>query len=236
VSSVVATFVLVCCSACGGQSETAASDGPADDGVAATTAPAPASIDEARGGPIEPELVGAGVISTPDRNQTFPAEDPRTGDLWFSVYNDDFDEHTIVVSRRAGDGWSMPEVAPFSGRWGDRAPRFDPDGMTLYFTSNRPPAPEAEPGDMNIWRVARTADGWSAPELVPGAVNSPARDIHVALTDSGIWFASAREGGFGRSDVYRVSRSDPGVAFHLPAPVNDSLSQPDVWVSADECG
>ncbi|HUF67347.1 MAG TPA: hypothetical protein VMM79_01755 [Longimicrobiales bacterium] len=234
VSRVVATFVLVCCSACGGQTETAASDGPADDGVAATAATAPASIDEVTGGPIEPELVGAGVISTPDGNQTFPAEDPRTGDLWISVYSDDFDEQTIMVSRRTASGWSMPEVAPFSGRWGDRAPRFDPGGTTLYFTSNRPRSPEAEPGDMNIWRVVRAGDTWSAPELVPGAVNSPARDIHMAVTDSGLWFASAREGGFGRSDVYRVSRSDPGFAFHLPAPVNDSLSQPDVWVSADE--
>lgn len=177
------------------------------------------------------EIVGQGVIST-DANQTFPAEDPLTGDLWFSVYERGFNDQTILWARRDGDGWAAPEVAPFSGQWGDRAPRFTPDGSAMLITSNRPRPGSDAPGDMNIWRVARTDSGWGEPELLDSAVNSAAPDIHPSVTDSAIWVASAREGGFGRSDLYRVA-SD-GSVDHLGAPLNDEHSQPDLWVSPDE--
>lgn len=42
------------------------------------------------------EVVGAGVVSLPDRNETVPAEDPRTSDLVFSVYGD-FRRQTLMV-------------------------------------------------------------------------------------------------------------------------------------------
>jgi hypothetical protein len=68
------------------------------------------------------EVVGQGVIST-DRNETFPAEDPTTGALWFSVYDSSFDAQTIMFAERTASGWAEPDVAPFSGHWSDRAAR-----------------------------------------------------------------------------------------------------------------
>ena len=85
-----------------------------------------------------------GVLATA-RNETLPAIDPRTGDLWFSVYDASFDAQTIMVAPKAGDTWAGARVAAFSGTHGDRAPRFSPDGRVLYFTSNRP-APGNGPG------------------------------------------------------------------------------------------
>jgi hypothetical protein len=98
------------------------------------------------------EVVAPGVISTSTRNETFPAEDPRTGDLCLA-----------------------PEVAPFSGRWGDRAPRFTPDGGALYITSSRPRAPGDAAGDQNIWRVERTTGGWGEPVVPCGLGNCHTR-------------------------------------------------------------
>jgi len=178
------------------------------------------------------EIVGEGVIST-SRNETFPAEDPVDGSLWFSVYDDSFGAQTIVRARAVEDGWTSAEVASFSGEWGDRAPRFSPDGSTLYFTSNRPRSQIGSPGDMNIWKVQRVDDGWGEPEILESPVNSAGNDIHASVTDRSIWLASNRDGGYGRSDIYRVSRDD-GVMLHLPPPVNDANSQPDLWVSRDE--
>lgn len=180
------------------------------------------------------EVIGAGVISTPSRNEVFPAEDPVTGDLWFSAYDDDFNGQTVMVSRRAPSGWSEPEVAPFSGHWGDRAPRFSPDGQALYFTSNRPGTLGEDADDQNIWRVDRTANGWSEPTLLPAPVNSSWNDMHVVVTERTFWIPSRRDGGFGNSDIYRLARSGGPVIERLPAPVNDSLSQPDLWVSQDD--
>ena len=90
----------------------------------------------------------------------------------------------------------------------------------------------SEAGDMNVWRLDRTESGWSEPELLRSPVNSEASDIHPGMTSSGIWVASNREGGMGRSDIYRID-SD-GDLLHLGPSLNDELSQPDLWVSPDE--
>lgn len=199
-----------------------------------------ATPDEPDGGTASPdrsegsarvEIVAEGVVSTSE-SQTFPAEDPVTGDLWFSVIGDSFDAQTIMVARRTPSGWGSPEIAPFSGDWGDRAPRFSPDGSSLFVTSNRPRHGASEAGDMNVWRLQRTETGWSAPELVDSAVNSESSDMHPSITSSGVWVASDRRGGLGRSDIYRIGPA--GEIEHLGPPVNDELSQPDLWVSPDE--
>lgn len=183
---------------------------------------------------VDPQIVGPGVVST-DRNETFPSIDPVDGSLWYSVYDRSFGQQTVVRSARAGREWASGEAAPFSGTWGDRAPRFSRDGGRLYFTSNRPIEGGSEAGDMNIWAVQRTEDGWSEPAPVP-YLNSEAADIHNAETEQAIWVASNRPGGRGRSDLYRIPRTPTGYgeAEHLGPPLNDELSQPDLWVSPSE--
>lgn len=190
--------------------------------------------DAVAAGSVQPELVQPGVIST-EGNETFPAVDPVDGSLWFSTYGGGFDQQTIHVAARSasGEGWSEPVVAPFSGRWGDRAPRFGPDPELLYFTSNRPVAGDGTPGDMNIWRVKRTEGGWGTPELVGAPVRSTEPDIHAAVTEDGIWLASRRPGTLGASDIFRIAHG-ASEAEHLGPPVNDEHSQSDLWVSADE--
>lgn len=177
------------------------------------------------------EIVAEGLTAA-SVNQTFPSQDPATGDLWFSVYEDSFDDQTIMIARRTPSGWAPAEPAPFSGKWGDRAPRFSPDGSELLITSNRPRPGASETGDTNVWRLRRIESGWSEPELLESGVNSEARDIHPSITSSAIWVASNREGGLGRSDLYRVDAA--GGVEHLGLPLNDELSQPDLWVSPDE--
>ena len=177
------------------------------------------------------ELVGQGVIST-DRNETFPAENPSDGSLWFSVYENSFSAQTIMVAQLVESGWATPTVAPFSGEWGDRAPRFSPDGTELFFTSNRPREEGGSRGDMNIWRVVREGDSWIEPEQLDSPLNSEAKDIHSSVTREAVWVASNREGGYRRSDIYRINND--GTTTHFSAPIKDEQSQPDPYVSADE--
>jgi len=171
-------------------------------------------------------------------NQTFPAIDPVTGDLWFSVYEDSFDGQTIMMATKTETGWAAPEVAPFSGRWGDRAPRFSPDGSYLLITSNRPRPGTRRAGDMNIWRVERSDGsdgseaGWGEPRFLEAPVNTPAPDFHPSITSSAIWVPSGRDGGMGLSDLYRIDTN--GDVLHLGPPLNDEREQPDLWVSPDE--
>jgi len=190
---------------------------------------------------LEPKLVGDGIISTA-RNETFPAIDPRDGSLWYSSYDQDFDRQVIMraarSAARSGARWDTPTPVPFinEGEWGGRAPRFSPDGTRLYFTSGRPTAENFPARDMNLWMVERNAKGeWGTPVPLNG-INGPTRDMHSSETKAGdLYFGSGRPGGLGRSDIWRAKRSAAGWSApqHLPGPINDAQSQPDLFVSPD---
>jgi hypothetical protein len=94
------------------------------------------------------------------------------------------DGSTVVASRRVHGRWSPPVAASFSGHWRDLDPTMSPDGSFLLFVSNRPATPNGAPLDaafgggkqpgkgMNLWRVDRQGDGWSAPVRLPDSINA----------------------------------------------------------------
>ena len=174
-----------------------------------------------------------------DRVVNFPAIDPVDGSLWFSSYTGEgFNRQTIVRAPRVGGGWGapVPAVLPEGDRWGGRAPRFSADGRRLYFTSNRPHGAADTVPSWDIWMVERRGAGWGPPVPLPEPVNSDRAEIHAAATAAGdLYVPSRRAGGLGLTDVWRVPRRGDGwgPAEHLPAPVNDERSQPDLWVAPD---
>lgn len=182
------------------------------------------------------ERVQPGSISS-EVNETFPMVDPVDGSLWFSRYERGFNNQTIWRAPRDGDHWGTAAVVGFSGEWGDRAPRFSPDGRRLFFTSNRPADGGATAGTMHIWMMERDGSAWGAPIHLPTPVNVDGKpSIHAAVgPDGSLYVPSARDGGLGRSDIYRVpdaSRSG-GSIEHLGPPINDEHSQPDLVMAPD---
>ncbi len=183
------------------------------------------------------ELVGAGVISTEEGGQVFPAVAPDGSALYFSQVKDrNWGDQTIMVAERRDDGWGTPRAAPFSGSAAsDRAPRWSVDGNRLFFSSNRP-LPDTQTQDFNLWVVERSAGGqWSEPS--PLSINTDAAEMHSAVTRDGtLYFASSgRPDGLGRSDLYRARYRNGtfGTPEHLGETINSELSQPDVYVSPD---
>lgn len=186
-------------------------------------------------------MVGEGVIST-SGDDVFPALNADESVLFFSRVKEGrgWSDQVLMMSRRVDGGWGAPEALSFSGGpFSDRAPRPTRDGSRLYFTSNRP-LPGAtgshDPRVFNLWAVEREGRGWSAPEPLPEPFTSPSSEIHNSIDGEGtIYFASNREGGMGRSDIYSVRRTVAGYgpAVNLGAPVNTEHSQPDLFVSGD---
>jgi hypothetical protein len=186
-------------------------------------------------------LVGEGTVST-SVGEAFPYPDPAGNALYFSVVVDENWQHQrLVVAREMGDGWGQPEGLAFSAdrQYSDRAPRLSPDGLRMVFTSNRPiPGRDPDPDDFNLWLVDRAGPGaaWSQARPLSERVNSTSREIHASMTSDGsLYFASARPGGQGRSDIYhaRWLDGDYGPAESIGAPINTELSQPDLMVAAD---
>ena len=103
----------------------------------------------------------------------------------------------ILVSHKRNGTWSTPQIAPFSGRWGDHDPAMAPDGSFLIFTSNRPATESDDARDGkstpgvsgNLWRVDRKGNGWSAPVRLPDIVNDNPRIYSPSVVrDGSVYF------------------------------------------------
>src|SRR5688500_8587930 len=94
------------------------------------------------------------ITFTPDGKTAYFAESPE----FFPFTR----QATIYVSTLVNGAWTEPVVAPFSGQYSDIDPFLSPNGQRLYFSSIRP-VDGVTRGDIDLWMVERTPDGWSEP-------------------------------------------------------------------------
>ena len=98
-------------------------------------------------------------------------------------------------------------------------PSFSNDGNTLYFASNMP----GGLGGMDLYSAVRTADGWSVPVALGPQVNSNDNDMFPRINaDGSLNFASSRNGGRGKLDIYTTRYADGRweMPMALPEPIN----------------
>jgi len=191
-----------------------------------------------------PEVFAPGTISGPDHDAA-PAFAPDGKTVWFN--RSDGAHSTILESRLEAGRWSAPRVASFSGQWSDMEPAMSPDGRFLVFVSNRPADGGDRPldgrfmgktfpgGGGNLWRVERTAAGWSAPVRLPDAINSdPSTFAPSVAADGSLWFMHPVDDGR-RFRLYRAAWRDG--RFEAPAalPFSDGTTNDvDPAVAPDE--
>jgi hypothetical protein len=153
----------------------------------------------------EPELVGPGVISTPD-DEYAGSLTPDGNTIYFNKSVPTSNQYTIVSSRLVAGKWTTPTIVPFSGRYSDTDPELSPDGRTLYFASDRPVEGVVK-HDYDIWKVEMQRDGrWSAPVHLPPPINSDANEYMASITADGtLYISSLRDGlATGTVDIYRI--------------------------------
>jgi Tol biopolymer transport system component len=150
----------------------------------------------------EPTIFAEGIISTGDFD-SHPAFTPDGKTLYFVRSTPNFNHWTILVSQFENGKWNTPEVAPFSGQYSDADPFITADGSRFFFISNRPVPGKSKP-DLDIWVMKKTGTGWGEPENVGPPINSPGSEWYPTVAANGtIYFGSDREGGKGRTDIYR---------------------------------
>ncbi len=111
----------------------------------------------------------------------------------------------------------------------DAPPCVSADGLSLYFSSNRP----GGYGNLDLWMITRTTtkDDWSDPVNLGPTVNSSADECFPSISADGLqlYFADeeiARPGGYGSADIWlttRATKNDPwGEPVNLGPTVNSS--------------
>lgn len=204
--------------------------------IAALLAAAPAAPPVPAASPAVPvpEMIGPGVISTPD-DELAPnlASDGTT--LYFMKSIPPHYLYTFFESHFARGRWSAPTILPFSGVWKDSDPVLTPDGSAMLFCSDRPVDGE-DRHHFYIWRVRRTATGWGAPEFLRGPVNDGFSQVFCSMAANGnLYFTSSRNGaGY---DVWRSrlvggnyqAAEDLGPTINAP-----TISTFEAWIAPDE--
>ncbi|MGC3948214.1 MAG: hypothetical protein QM762_27525 [Chryseolinea sp.] len=182
-----------------------------------------------------PAMFLEGIIST-ELNERDMALSPDGNDMYYTVQTSKNILSTVLHRRKTANGWSDPEVAPFSGIFNDLEPAFSPDGKRLFFCSNRPVTGD-KTKDYDIWMMERTSAGWSDPKNLGSPVNTSANEFYPSIAQNGnLYFTAEKEGGIGNEDIF-VSAFENGV-YKNPAPldtaVNSKLWEFNAFVAPDE--
>ena len=118
--------------------------------------------------------------------------------------------------------WSTPvNLGPVvNSRFADRAPDLSPDGLSLYFASNRPGGFGAT--DIYVAHRAGPDQPWGPPANLGAVINTPGIDAPGHLSRDGhcLYFTSSRAGGFGSNDIWVSWRANPNEDFAWETPVN----------------
>jgi DNA-binding beta-propeller fold protein YncE len=153
--------------------------------------------------------------------------------IYWSSNLRNFDVSVILVARRTADGWSEPEVAPFSREpgWRYLEPAISPDGERMFFV-----AAPAGSRDNDIWMMERDGGAWGAPQRLGEPVNTPLSETYPSVTRDGTLYFSRAEDGSNAEHIYRARFRDGGwlEPERLPAQVNSGKSQFNAFVAPDE--
>jgi Tol biopolymer transport system component len=179
-----------------------------------------------------PAVFAPGLISTQHR-QRDTAVSPDGRLFLYTLWGEG--RGTLIFLEQRGDGWTGPEVAPFSGVYSDIEPFFHPAGGRLYFASKRPLPGESEVGDWNLWFTEYGGGTWTPPAPLQG-VNEDGDEYYPAVTSDGtIYFTADREDSLGGEDIYRAREENGnyGAAENLGPAVNSKGPEFNAFVSPD---
>ncbi|MCB9233003.1 MAG: PD40 domain-containing protein [Bacteroidia bacterium] len=183
--------------------------------------------------PDSVELFAPGVVST-SLNERDMAISPDGKEIVFTLNNHNNTLRVLVGLQRGDQGWSKPEIMPFSGEFQDIEPFFAPDNSKLFFASNRPLDTVKARPDYNIWMVSRKEGGWEEPVSVGENINTAAHEFYPAVAANGNLYFTAQ---YGASEDIHLSKFENGV-YLPPVPLDSNVNSPtyefNAWVSPTE--
>ncbi len=177
-------------------------------------------------------------INTPQFNEGAQSISPDGKYLFFTGCNrpDGLGSCDLFVSRKEGKDWGKPTNLgnSINSSYWDSQPAISPDGMTLFFVSNRP----GGYGGYDLWKTTYSEEGqWSVPENLGPEINTEFDEFKPFLHADGktLYFSSNGWPGMGDQDIF-YSRFENG-KFNTPVnlgyPINTHREESGLMVSAD---
>ncbi len=165
---------------------------------------------------------------------------PNQEELYFTAQGYAGELSTIIRVTKKDNTWSKPEIASFSGKYRDLEPMFSPDGLKLFFVSNRPNAYTTnEKKNHDIWYVERSSinEGWSIPKNLGSPVNTEGDEFYPSIANNGnIYYTSTGVGTKGKDDIF-VSKFENNAyskPISLPKTINSVGYEYNSYISPDE--
>jgi Tol biopolymer transport system component len=135
--------------------------------------------------------------------------------------------------------WTPPITILTHDVYSYNDPFLSPDEKKLFFISNRPLNGLGPKKDYDIWYVERKSGNWSEPINAGKNINSDRNEYYISFSKNGTMYFSSNIGDSVRkknydiySSAFRSGKFQPPV--RLPAGVNSSHYEADVFVSPDE--
>ncbi len=165
---------------------------------------------------------------------------PNRNEVYFTAQSMQGDLSAIFRINLIDNEWTDPELVDFSGKYMDLEPSFSPDGLRLYFASNRPLTQNnSSAKDYDIWYVERQAGTWSEPKNAGRNINTDKDEYYISFTKSGkMYFSSNKpdKNGVNNFDIYSSELKDGEFQppIKLGVEINTSSYEADVYIAPDE--
>ncbi len=150
------------------------------------------------------------------------------------------DASQIIRLEKQGSDWSKPIMASFSGQFKDLEPFLHPNGLQLFFASNRNEEQDAITEHFNIWVVNRSSKSaeWSqAIKLGPQINGTDSNEFYPSVASNGnLYFTATKPTGTGKEDIY-VSRwlnNEYTEAELLPTAINSETYEFNAYINPSE--
>lgn len=165
---------------------------------------------------------------------------PKGNEIMFTAQSVMGNLSAIIVVKKEGDTWGLPEVAPFSGKYFDLEPFFSLDGLKLYFVSTRPLNTQSNtPKDFDIWYVERKNPDsqWSEPKNLGSPINTGWGEFYPSIARNGNFYFTRDHTELDRKDDLYVSKFKNGryeEPVALPNTINSDGYEYNAFIALDE--
>lgn len=152
-----------------------------------------------------PTLFAPGIVSKPDIIESDLIISPQGNEIFYVIGKWPYTQ--IMHSAKTEKGWAEPDTAIFSKGCYTTEPAFSADGQWIYYSSSKG---KQNVFDYNIWRVKKTAEGWTNPESVLNIGADSIWEFHSSMTRNNELYFCLWNSKTKKEDIYKTQCSQNG--------------------------